>query len=980
MRVSTSLPFRLVYSLLQHEYLGYIFEAYAVQLDQQERLTLKHQHITSQLAPEFSAGMDADDVQLLKLIDSMQQDNIVKKFYNKKVTANEFFLKVFHKERGDTLVQEAIHRFIEDKKSEVLPLLKNKMVFEMGNDGEPTHKELFTSPHKASILFHFMRNEDNTHYFPTIKCNGEKIDFQYKNAIIVCNTPAWLLVDQTMYHFDKDIDGNKLRPFLNKKFIVIPKKVEETYFEKFVAPLVAAFDVHAKGFTINSEVYEVCPVITFSELANARSAMTLFANNDNTLAAVHDADDKIVFSLSFQYGNYLFNSDSTAPSFVKMEKTADSYIFHKVKRLREIEKQILEYMKSLGLVLKHGKAAMDKAQSFYWLNQYRDQLLAEGYQIQQNIKDEKRYFIGASSIQVEVTEGNDWFDIMAIIKFGEYEIPFLQLRQFILRKKREIILPNGEVAVIPEEWFTRYADLFSYIEDGDDNEKKFILQKHHLALVQELQYSNHAKVSISQKLEDLKNFEEIEDSPLPIDFLAELRPYQKAGYNWMQFLNKYNFGGCLADDMGLGKTVQTLALLQAQKEAGVANASLLIMPTSLVYNWEMEAKKFAPKLTIYNHTGSNRNRNPEYFEKYDLVLTSYGTTRADIELFKQYYFHYIILDESQAIKNPDSNIAKAVKELRSKHRLILTGTPIENSTLDLWSQMNFINPGLLGSENFFRTQYLNAIEKKNDEQRSKKLYTIIKPFILRRHKSQVATDLPPKIENVHYCEMTADQKEEYEKVKSSFRNEMLLSIEHKGIGGSHMLLLQGLTKLRQIANHPRMVNDDYEGNSGKLNDVLHMAESALSNGHKILIFSQFVKHLSIFRKIFDEQNLTYAYLDGATKDRQQQVEYFQNNEEVKVFLISLKAGGVGLNLTAADYVFILDPWWNPAVEAQAVDRAYRIGQKNTVFTYKFISQNTVEEKILHLQNNKKKLANDLITTEESFVKNLSKDDIFSIFE
>lgn len=978
MKVSTSLPFRLVYSLLQHEYLGYIFEAYAVQLDQYGHLTLKHQHISAQLANEFATAADADDIQLLKLMDSMQQDNVVKKFYNKKITANEFFLKIFHKEKGDTLLQEAVHQFIEDKKSEVLPLLEHKMVFEMGNDGEPTYKQLFTSPKKATILFHFMRNEDNTHYFPTIKCNGEKVDFQYRNSIIVCNSPAWLLVDQTLYHFEKEIDGNKLKPFLNKKFIVVPRKVEDTYFERFVKPLVAAFDVHAKGFVINNEQYEPSPVITFSELSTAKPAVLSFAGESEENQQQEYQSSKIVFSLSFQYGNFLFSSDTTAPCFVKMEKTVDSYLFHKVKRQTEVERAVVEYVKSIGLELKNGKALLDKAQSFFWLNEYRESLVEQGYQIRQNAKDDKKYFIGSSTIQVEVSESNDWFDIMAIIKFGEFEIPFMQLRQFILQKKKEIKLPNGEIAVIPEEWFTRYADLFAYGEDSED--KKLILQKHHLALVQELQQGDYAKVSMSQKLEMLKNFEEIEDCPLPAHFLAQLRPYQKAGYNWMQFLNKYNFGGCLADDMGLGKTVQTLALLQYQKEAGIANATLLIMPTSLVYNWEMEAKRFAPQLTIYKHTGSNRIKDIRHFAKFDLVLTSYGTTRADIDLLKQYQFNYIILDESQAIKNPDSNIAQAVKKLASKHRLILTGTPIENSTLDLWSQMNFINPGLLGSENFFRHRYLNAIEKKNDVKQTKKLFGIIKPFMLRRHKSQVATDLPPKIENVHYSEMTASQSEHYEKVKSAFRNELLTSVSQKGLGGSQILLLQGLTKLRQIANHPQMVDETYEGDSGKMEDVLEMAQNALAQGHKILIFSQFVKHLTLFRKIFDVQQLTYAYLDGSTKDRQKQVEYFQNNENVKAFLISLKAGGVGLNLTAADYVFILDPWWNPAVEAQAVDRAYRIGQKNTVFTYKFITRNTVEEKILLLQRNKQKLANDLITNEESFVKNLSKEDIFSIFE
>jgi SNF2 family DNA or RNA helicase len=432
--------------------------------------------------------------------------------------------------------------------------------------------------------------------------------------------------------------------------------------------------------------------------------------------------------------------------------------------------------------------------------------------------------------------------------------------------------------------------------------------------------------------------------------------------------------------MGLGKTVQTLALLQNEKEKGATNASLLIMPTSLIYNWLMEARKFTPSLKIFNYTGTHREKNVAQFEGYDLVLTSYGTTRIDIDHLKNYYFNYIILDESQAIKNPDSNIARAVRELKSKYKLILTGTPIENSTMDLWSQMTFINPGLLGNQSFFRNEFLMPIEKKQDEIKTKRLYSIIKPFILRRHKSQVATELPEKIENIKYCKMTSEQEKEYEKVKSNYRNMILESIEEKGMSSSQLLVLQGLTKLRQIANHPKMVIEGYEADSGKLEDVTHMLQNALSSNHKILVFSQFVKHLSIFKDYLSREKITYAYLDGTTKDRQAQVDYFQNNEEVKVFLISLKAGGLGLNLTAADYVFILDPWWNPAVEAQAVDRAYRIGQKNKVFTYKFITTNTVEEKILNLQKNKLKLANDLITTEESFVKNLSKEDIQSIFE
>lgn len=980
MKVSTAEPFQIIYSLLQHEYLGYLFEAFVVQVDGNGKLTLKHQNISSKNAQEFSSGLDANDFKLIKLIDDIQQDAIIKKFYNKKVTSNEFFLKIYHKEKGDTLVQEAISNYIELRKAEILVLLKDKMIFEMGNDGEPTWKEVFITPEKASVLFHFMRNEDNTHYFPTIKYKGEKVEFQYKSAIIICNSPAWLLVGNQIYHFNKDIDGNKLKPFLNKKFIIIPKKMEDTYYEKFVTPLIAAFDVHAKGFVINAEKYEPSPVLTFTEMASTKvPAMSMFNGEEEEEVATMD-EGKIVFSLAFQYGNFQFNPETNAPSYVKMEKTETSFIFHKVQRVNEWEKAIILGLLELGIEMKHGKAVLEKGKAFSWIKNYRDKLQQQGFIIKQNTKDSKKYFVGESSINLEVKENNDWFDIFAIVRFGEYEIPFLKLRNLILRKKKEFALPNGEIAVIPEEWFSQYTELFAFVEEVDENSFELKLKKHHLALVQELQTGNLATVTISKKLEKLKEFEEIEDYDLPKDFNGKLRPYQKAGYNWMNFLNKYNFGGCLADDMGLGKTVQTLAMLQYQKENGAANASLLIMPTSLIYNWLMEAKKFAPKLKIFNYTGTNREKNVEQFEGYDLILTSYGTTRIDIDHLKNYYFNYIILDESQAIKNPDSNIARSVIELKSKFKLILTGTPIENSTMDLWSQMSFVNPGLLGNQSFFKNEFLNPIEKKGDEAKVKRLYAIIKPFILRRHKAQVATELPEKIENVQYCKMTDAQEKEYEKVKSHYRNMILESIEEKGVSSSQFLLLQGLTKLRQIANHPKMVIEDYEGDSGKLEDAVYMLQNALQNNHKILIFSQFVKHLSIFREYLNKEKIDYAYLDGTTKDRQGQVDNFQNNPDLKVFLISLKAGGLGLNLTAADYVFILDPWWNPAIEAQAVDRAYRIGQKNTVFTYKFITTNSVEEKILNLQKNKQKLASDLITTEESFVKNLSKEDIASIFD
>ncbi|MFT6880002.1 MAG: SNF2 family DNA or RNA helicase, partial [Arcticibacterium sp.] len=591
---------------------------------------------------------------------------------------------------------------------------------------------------------------------------------------------------------------------------------------------------------------------------------------------------------------------------------------------------------------------------------------------------EKQYHLGTSSIEVSIEENSDWFDIKTKVQFGSFEIPFLKLRELVLANIREFKLPNGQIAVIPEEWFIRYHELFTLTDIGEDDE--LILKKHHINLVQNLDEEGLANTVIGRKLQALNNFEEIRTYDIPENFKGTLRPYQKAGFDWINFLRDFNLGGCLADDMGLGKTVMTLAFLQALKNDGVKNPTLLTMPTSLIYNWEKEAERFTPELKILIHTGSARKKTTDHFKDYDLILTSYGVLRLDVKFMENFRFEYVILDESQAIKNPSSNISKSVRLLNCRNRLILTGTPLENSTMDLWSQMTFINPGLLGSQSYFKDKYQLPIEKKHDNVALKKLYAKIKPFMLRRHKSQVATELPEKIESVQYCDMSEAQEKVYEETKAHYRNMILDHIQEKGINKSQFVVLQGLSKLRQMANNPLMLDPEYEGDSGKDSDVIHKLNSIIESGSKVLIFSQFVKHLTIIRKYLYDNDIQHAYLDGSTKKREAEVDKFQNEPEIQVFLISLKAGGVGLNLTAAEYVFLLDPWWNPAIEAQAVDRAHRIGQEKTVFTYKFISRNTVEEKILALQNKKKRLFDDLITTEETFTKSLSQDDIMNLLE
>ncbi|HEY8936156.1 MAG TPA: SNF2-related protein [Cyclobacteriaceae bacterium] len=977
MKVSSSQPFQIIYSLYLHEYLGFIFESYIVHLDDKGKLTYQHQNISTKNAREFSKGLDDRDFELIDLMDSMSQDNIVKKFSPKIMKPEEFFAKTFDKTKGNELIQEQIEDYMEKRRAKVLEKLKGKQLFEMGNDGEPTWKKIEVQEARASIQFHFMRSAENTNYFPTLICQDKKLELPNPSAYLICKSPAWMVFNGKLYGFEKHVDGKKLIPFLSKKFVVIPKNVEETYYNRFVAPLIASFDdVEANGFEINKSTYDPHPVLTLSELHSAQTtvAPSLFETN----APVEDTSDeagKIVFDLSFKYGKHRFRGDNIGPVSVTVEKHGEDYIFHRVTRLTDIEKKFLHTLQKLGLPMKGFRVAIPKSEAFSWLNENRVNLLNLGFEVSQPESRDKKYFVGKAVIEVEVKENIDWFDIHAKIRFGDFEIPFKELRKLILRRKVEFKLPNGEIAIIPEAWLTKYADLFALSETEGDHEKP-VLRKHHLNLVKELEEGNLAKVHLSEKLRTLTStaFTGIKNYPTPVGFKGELRPYQKAGYNWLRFLNEYRLGGCLADDMGLGKTVQTLTMLLAEKEAG-AGTTLLVMPTSLIYNWEMEASKFTPDLKILNYTGTLRNKDITRFEKYDIVLTSYGITRLDVELLQKFYFNYIILDESQVIKNPTSNIAKAVRDLKSRHKLVLTGTPIENTTLDLWSQMSFINPGILGSQTYFRNEFQNPIEKKNDEGRSKKLGMVIKPFILRRHKSQVATELPEKVENIQYSEMTPEQEKRYEEVKTQYREKIFKLIESEGLGSSRFILLEGLTKLRQIANHPRMIEQGYTGDSGKLEDITHMLENAIAEGHKVLIFSQFVKHLEIVRQHLKATKTDFAYLDGSSTDRKEEVERFNKDPKLKVFLISIKAGGLGLNLTEADYVFILDPWWNPAVEAQAVDRAHRIGQKRKVFTYKFITRNSVEEKILMLQQRKLKLTTELITTEESFVKQLSKDDI-----
>lgn len=476
----------------------------------------------------------------------------------------------------------------------------------------------------------------------------------------------------------------------------------------------------------------------------------------------------------------------------------------------------------------------------------------------------------------------------------------------------------------------------------------------------------------------MDKFKEIKEYPLPENMIGELRDYQRAGYNWLNFLKEFSFGGCLADDMGLGKTVQTLAFLQNELN-NKKLPNLIIAPTSVLFNWQREIEKFTPDIEYLLHYGTKRSRDVRRLRKKALILTTYGHLRRDITFLKDISFHYVVLDESQNIKNPHSDTAQAARNLQSANRLALTGTPVENNTMELWSQFSFLSPGLLGAQGFFKDSFMRPIEKDQNEQVASTLKKIIFPFILRRTKEEVVKELPPKIENVIYSPMSEEQQKIYDKVRDTYRNTIVEEISSKGLGKSAMRVLEGLTKLRQVACHPQLVDKTFEDEAGKFEAFKLMIDEIIAENHKVLVFSQFVKMLTVMREYLDEQAIEYSYLDGSTKDRESAVNKFQDDESIRIFLISLKAGGVGLNLTAADYVIHYDPWWNPAVEMQASDRAHRIGQTKRVFSYKLIAKDSVEEKILQLQQQKKALVQKLITTEGGFYKSLSKDDIVDLF-
>ena len=973
----------LIIGLTEHRTFGYIFQAFLIEqkasfysilslVKQRDIVTLR---------------LNKEQATLIELIEKYSDENLVKKFSKKKESG------VFFQKMDPDLFKNHISPYIDKHMIRIIHVLMSgdtRLFFKQTKYSNLYDEDLITLPKTfTECTFNFNRNEDGTKYSLQMVHENQPLNLLHKSIKMVSSEPCSLVWQNTLYVFEK-INAKRLLPFFEKEFVFIPSAVEDKYYKSFVLNTIKEHHVKATGFTISSKE----------------------SPKQGILSLEPNLSMEAILLPKFSYGEKEYLANNKTEVIVTLEKNEGSYQFTKISRNWEWEDKQMQRLSDLDLQQENGgyfpKGAelLSSKDRLYklvnWLNQNAEKLNTLGFQLCQN-QYEHHYSTEKQNLDIQIKADDDWFDIYAKVTFGEYQIPFIKLKKNILNGIREFELPDGTIAILPKEWFSEYQEFLPYTTHEGN---KLRLKKFHGQLIPKR--LRGIDKSFFNRLQDIGQKSD-EKVVLPSQINASLRSYQHEGYSWMFRLFENQFGGCLADDMGLGKTLQTLTLLlklkRLKRDIPIPNfnshpsqtnlsftgegsstdnhqaAALIVMPTSLIHNWENEIKKFTPSLKVYKHFGVQRNKTATFnrlVQYYDIIITTYGMIRNDFELLRQHEFFYLILDESQNIKNPGSKTYQAVTRLKAKNRLVLTGTPIENSLSDLWAQINFINKGLLGNLAFFKREFITPIEKKNDVDKQEKLQTLIRPFILRRTKDQVATDLPALTEQVRYCQLVGEQKRIYETEKSAIRNNILENIEKEGVKKSAIVMLQGLTKLRQLANHPSMLNGKEENESGKFDEIFRSLDSLISEKHKVLIFSSFVKHLELVKERVESKKWKYSLLTGQTSNRAQVIKNFQEDPENRIFLISLKAGGVGLNLTSADYVFIIDPWWNPASELQAISRAHRIGQNKKVMVYRFITEESIEEKIQQLQERKSSLSEKFINSNNPF-QAITKEEILDLF-
>ena len=793
---------------------------------------------------------------------------------------------------------------------------------------------------------------------PMVKINGAPVGLDENES----ESPFIFLFNQTLRTWDKKEDLISLSGFFQNNKQKISQKNLSEFLEKTFIP-----------FTHEHMVDFDPSLIKSTKEADPEFSLLLM-----------EKGEYLVLQPGFSYKGYVIKATDKKEIMVAQD---DGIII--IKRSPEKERKFISKIESLHSQFVHldggtqlalrGSEVLKNNWFFLFVDALKEMKVSvEGWDVLKKF----RFNTEKPKTNIYISNGVDWFDAKIDVRFGEQHVSVNEIKKAIQNKQSFVQLDDGSMGVLPEEWLKKYSLLFRV---GEKQKDQLRLSKYHvnvIDLLYEQRDEEEIMIELDEKMERLKTFNEIENIEPPASLKNTLRPYQTGGFQWLHFLYQVGWGGILADDMGLGKTIQALSFVLHLYKQNSSIKTLVVCPTTLVYNWENEIRKFAPQLSYIIHHGGQRTRDLAAYNDKNIIITTYGTLRSDIKMFAQGNFDYIILDESQAIKNPTSKVAKAVCLLKSTHRLCMSGTPLQNNTFDIYAQMNFLNPGLLGSVDHFRNTFSTPIDKFGEIEQKEDLKKIIYPFILRRAKEQVAKDLPEKTETILFCEMEEEQRAVYELFRNEYRAKILGTIDEVGIRNSQFTILQGLMKLRQICDAPSILKGD-EGLpnvSIKLDELCReLTENIGTN--KALVFSQFLGMLALIKEKLKELNIPFVYFDGSTsvQEREKAVNEFQNNPDIKVFLISLKAGGVGLNLTAASYVYIVDPWWNPAVEQQAIDRTHRIGQTNNIFAYRMICKDTIEDKIIQLQDKKRKLAKELVSDDNSFVKSLSKEDVEFLF-
>ncbi|MDI9308666.1 MAG: DEAD/DEAH box helicase [Limnohabitans sp.] len=893
--------------------------------------------------------------QEIKLIFQITQELQIKYLEKKFVKKAKNTLEKVLQEKE---IAKVFNTFVQLKTDHLLRLiLQNKLELSTHLKGKDFYNyKIDTTVDELETVLHFQKHSKGITYTLQLKENDNIIIPRENNIIIVCNGLNWVIVNKRLYKL-KDINANKITPFLTKESIEIPNHLVKDYFDKFIKEIIKKSEIQEDGFE----------VIKQEELTKTSLLLTQSIYSD-----------QFYIDLEFEYKDVSFfysNPKKQKQNQLDIENTDDIKIIQ-YHRNATLEQEKVSFLNSLGLVNNDNyllTASQNNTQDTLEIIIKNQQTLEEnGFDCTKiTYKDKKIQFQNATLLHQQTTN-IDWFDIKITVQCGTFSFPFTQLINNIKNNNPFYLLPDDTWFVIPSSWMKTYAPLAKLGKIKDDS---LTIQKNNFGILEKI-----PELAITTYVTNEEN------SSIPFDsnaVKATLRGYQIQGVQWLLEHHQNQLGACLADDMGLGKTLQTLAVLATVKNTFEERTvetqydlfssavtiekeplkAIIVLPNSLLFNWQEEARKFTPQLSQILYFGKERKNNAKKLVEFDLIFTTYGVINKDIEILKKYDFRYIILDESQQIKNKESKIFKAINEITALYKISLSGTPIENSLSDLWSQMQFINPNILGSFSFFKEHYLNPIQKDQNEEILAELKQLIDPFILRRTKEQVLKDLPELTEQIVYCTMTDEQEKAYEEEKSKARNE-LLGIATDSL--SQLNVINTLMRLRQWCNHPKLINTEFDFNSGKFEEVCFQLETLIKSNQKVLVFSSFVKHLELFQNWSKENKINHYLLRGSTPttERKQIIENFQNHNGSCLFFISLKAGGVGLNLTQASYVLLLDPWWNPFAESQAIARAHRMGQKQPVNVLRFITKNTIEEKIILLQEQKKLLSDQIIEIEK----------------